>query len=119
MNHQSLLEELNQKAVFLFLSRSEGFSNSLVEAMMMGLPIIATNVGANQDMIEEKGGILFNIEQLETNIDYCIKEIVAYISDSERLNKSSIFNIEKVKTCYTINKIMPLLLDLYFTTEGV
>jgi L-malate glycosyltransferase len=43
----------------LLVSHTEGFSNSLIEGMAMGLPMIATGVGGNIDAIEhDANGIL-------------------------------------------------------------
>ncbi len=38
---------------FLLCSHSEGFSNAILEAMGMGIPVIASRVGGNIEMIED------------------------------------------------------------------
>ena len=48
-----VMEILDESDAFILLSHSEGFSNAMLEAMARGLPVIATNVGAAKDMIEE------------------------------------------------------------------
>ena len=39
--------------VFLLCSHSEGFSNAILEAMGMGLPVVASRVGGNIEMVED------------------------------------------------------------------
>jgi glycosyltransferase involved in cell wall biosynthesis len=46
-------ELLNTLDVFALPSISEGTSNTLLEAMAVGLPVIATSVGGNTEIIEE------------------------------------------------------------------
>jgi len=48
---ESFLKELH---IFILPSLSEGFSNALLEAMGNGLAVIATKVGANSEMINDR-----------------------------------------------------------------
>jgi sugar transferase (PEP-CTERM/EpsH1 system associated) len=53
--------------VFVLPSLFEGISNTLLEAMSVGVPVIATRVGGNVEVIEEgKSGFLFNPGDAET-----------------------------------------------------
>ena len=44
-------ELLHASDIFVLPSRSEGFSNALIEAMMSGLPCVATDVGGNAEAV--------------------------------------------------------------------
>lgn len=99
---------LYQSDVFLFPSYTEGFANSLLEAMAMGLPIITTPVGANKDMLESSGGVFVDIANSS--------EIVCAINHIKNLDvrlKMARWNIDKVKREYTTDKIMRKLISLY------
>lgn len=111
MDGEAVKEQLDAADVFLFPSYTEGFSNAILEAMSRGLPIITTKVGANEDMLEGKGGCL-----VET------KDTEGLIASMERmksydLRKSmSQWNIHKVKSSYVIDEVMNRLGELY---EGI
>jgi sugar transferase (PEP-CTERM/EpsH1 system associated) len=69
---QEIPELLNTMDAFALPSISEGMSNTLLEAMATGLPLLATGVGGNTEVIEpERMGWLFpprNAEALAARI---------------------------------------------------
>lgn len=99
---------LDTSDVFLFPSYTEGFSNALLEAMARGLPCIASDVGANRDMLEKKGGIIIPPKDTAS--------IVSAINLMEKQNirrDMSLWNIQKVKTNYSIEMVIEELRKLY------
>ncbi|MFQ5772719.1 MAG: glycosyltransferase, partial [bacterium] len=46
-----VLELLNYKDIFVLTSLYEGLCNSIMEAMMVGLPVVATDVGGNSELV--------------------------------------------------------------------
>ncbi|HNS71459.1 MAG TPA: glycosyltransferase family 4 protein [bacterium] len=53
MNYEDVLKNLIQSDIFVLPSlRMEGFPMTLVEAMLAGVPIIASDIGGNSDAVE-------------------------------------------------------------------
>lgn len=67
--------------IFVLPSRSEGFSNALIEAMAASLPVVATKVGGNPEAVKDGvTGLLVSPEDPDALAD-ALKEL---LSDSER-----------------------------------
>lgn len=108
LTKQEIKELLIESDIFLFPSHTEGFSNAMLEAMALGLPIIATPVGANIDMIESSGGII-----VEINDSIGIVDAINSMKELKVRLKISRWNVEKVKNEYTTEKVMNKLIALY------
>jgi len=50
----------NPVDVFINMSTTEGASVAMMEAISCGIPVIATNVGGNPEIVSERNGILLN-----------------------------------------------------------
>lgn len=99
---------LDDADLFLLLSWSEGFSNALVEAMARGVPCVVSDVGANAEMLENRGGIVCKVRDvdamtaaIEKSMDYLIRR------------KESEWNIEKVRREYTMDAVIKRIRDIY------
>lgn len=63
---ESLSEVYAAMDVFCFPSENEGFGLVVVEAMLMGLPVVRTNTAGGEDMIHEgENGFLTSINDLD------------------------------------------------------
>lgn len=81
---------------------------SLLEAMALGLPVIATDVGANEDMVADQGGRIISVGDIDAAIQ-AVEDMRDYKSRSE----ASAWNIRKVRSHYTISTVIPQLINLY------
>lgn len=99
---------LENADVFLFPSYSEGFSRALLEAMQCGLPVIATDVGANAEMLGETGGILVPVGDANA-----IVKALSTLQDPKLREKMAERNREKVENCYLREPVMRQILCAY------
>ena len=58
LKHEMMKAAYNAADVFVLPSLAEGLSRSLMEAMLFGLPCIATAVGGNIELLENRRGFL-------------------------------------------------------------
>jgi glycosyltransferase involved in cell wall biosynthesis len=110
-NKEETQEEMRNADIFLFLSYfpAEGFSNSLLEAMANGLPCIVTDWAANREMVEDCGGIVVSVKDVEEAV-----EALRLLDQNKNLRqKQSIWNIDKVSKCYTSKIVTDMYVDAY------
>lgn len=108
VSKSEIINLLSESDIFLFPSYTEGFANALLEAMAMGLPVIATDVGANFDMLENYGGLIVQKRKYQ--------DIIRAIEKLENHNvrkKMSKWNIEKVHNNYFIDGVMEKIIEIY------
>lgn len=106
--HSDILLEIDKADVFIFLSHSEGFSIALLESMARGLPCIATDVGANAEMLENKGGVIVSVGDISA-----IFSAFKAIETTQIREKMSLWNIEKVKSNYITKQVIKYLEMIY------
>lgn len=95
--------------LFLFASLQEGLPVAIMEAMACGLPIIASNVRGNYDLIDQgKGGYLVN----PMNVEEFVKAIHKMTENKERIERMKRYNLEKVQR-YSIGAVVEQMAELY------
>lgn len=62
LSHADTLAVMKAADVFVLNSSYEGLSHTLIEALKLGLCIIATNAGGNPEIIHRGEGILINVD---------------------------------------------------------
>jgi len=96
-----VLDLINISDVVVCSSLNEGISITLLEAMSLGKPIIATNVGGNKILVQENG-FLFKKRDSEI-LKILIKKLLSNKKLAKEMGKISL-NI--VKKDYTIKKMI-------------
>ena len=95
--------------LFLFASLQEGLPVAIMEAMACGLPIVASKVRGNYDLIDQgKGGYL--VEPID--VDGFVKAIHKITENKERRAKMKQYNLKKVQK-YSIETVVDQMADLY------
>ncbi len=91
-------------------SRSEGFSNSILEYMAASKPVVATNVGgASEAVIEGETGFLVESDDDEALANCLIK----LLGDSQTARKMGESGKKRVETEFSLSAQLNKTLDLY------
>jgi glycosyltransferase involved in cell wall biosynthesis len=76
----------NNPCVFINLSSTEGIPVSIMEAMSLGIPVIATDVGGTSEIVNNKNGLLLSANPSEGEIS---DAITSFVKDRERMSLKS------------------------------
>ena len=102
--------------IFILPSLAEGISNTLLEAMASGLPVIATSVGGNVELIEE--GV--NGRLVPVNNVVAMADALAELVDDPTLRQSmGEKGLALVRTTFNWEKTVADYLAVYDTLLGV
>jgi glycosyltransferase involved in cell wall biosynthesis len=101
---------LNQIDIFVLPSRTEAFSNSLMEAMACSCGVIATRVGGNPELIDDgENGLLFEVD----NVDELARQLDAMLADpaySQRLGAAA---AAKMASHFTYSQTAATMRQIY------
>jgi glycosyltransferase involved in cell wall biosynthesis len=106
-SHNEAMDLLNSSEIFILPSYTEAFPNSVLEAMALSKPIIATRVGAIPDMLADDCGILIDIKNVK-QIELALRDLIArrsfrkLISDNAFTKLFNEYTIEKVFERYIV-----------------
>lgn len=101
---------LDASDVFVLPSRSEGFSNALVEAMLCRLPCVATDVGGNAEALQDGvNGYLVPKESVERMAE----ALALLLEDSELRNRMGDASRRIALEVFTVERMMNGLIEVY------
>lgn len=96
--------------VFVLPSRAEGISNTILEAMASGLPVVATDVGGNAELVVAgQTGALVPAE----NPDAMAQALLRYTSDAALRQKHGASGRQRVEQNFSIDNMVTRYTQLY------
>ncbi len=99
-NRSDIAELLKGLDVFVLPSFNEGISNTILEAMASGLPVVASDRGGNPELIKpDQNGMLFDPDSQEA-LKSCLSE---YVQDSTLRKRHGDNGREMAQKLYSIN----------------
>lgn len=82
--HEKVLRYYQEASVFVLPSLNEGMSNAMLEALAVGLPILATDTGGSKKVISEgQNGYIIKMK----DSDDIVEKLEKILSDQELLRK--------------------------------
>ena len=102
---------LHAANIYVQSSTTEGMSNSLLEAMAVGLRIVATRVGATQQLLgSESSDMLVDPNDSKMLASAMIKQLkIPHLSASDKLSRA------RTLTAYNLDAIADQLVQVYFS----
>jgi L-malate glycosyltransferase len=101
---------LRSSNVFCHLSRSDGLSNALLEAMACGLPCVVTCAGGNPEIIDEgRSGFVVPIDDADLAAD----RIIALLRDADCARRLGQRGREIVEEKFTAERMVQSFVELY------
>ena len=109
-----MLEDVRQayKTLDIYVQPSfaEGLPNSVIEAMLLGLPVVVTNIGGNSDLVKsDESGLLFPAGDDEA-LTACLQR---YLDEPELANAMAAAGKQHIRDTYGFDKVVDQLLELY------
>jgi sugar transferase (PEP-CTERM/EpsH1 system associated) len=95
---------------FVLPSKGEGISNTILEAMSSGLPVIATRVGGNAELVED--GITGRLVPAENDAAIA-REILAYFGDPALARRQGRAGRSRAERLFSIDGMVGRYRDLY------
>ncbi len=101
--------------IFVLPSLSEGISMTILEAMASNTPVIASNVGGNNELItHEVNGFLFESE----NLDDLVQTILRVADNPEEARNAAHKSRQKVEREYSFERMVSQYEEIYNSAVG-
>ena len=106
---------LNMADICVLPSLSEGMSNAILEYMVAGKPVVATNVGGNPELVQNgETGILVDKE----NSEQLAKALILLANAPYKRTEMGRNGYEKVKNKFTLPAMVSAYTDLFYRHDA-
>ncbi len=95
--------------VFLLYSLWEGLPVAILEAMNAGLPVIASDIDGNNELVDESNGYLIDVTQPEI----LIERLTGLTDNRELLKKMSDASVRRIQECFLLKRMTEEYLKVY------
>jgi sugar transferase (PEP-CTERM/EpsH1 system associated) len=96
--------------IFVLPSQAEGISNTILEAMATGLPVIATSVGGNPELVQE-GVTGCLVEKSDSTA--MANELLEYVRNKEKREQHGLNAYQLVKKEFSLDIMVNRYVDVY------
>lgn len=94
-------------------SRSEGLPFNLMEAMLSGLPVVASRVKGNEDLVlDGETGLLFPYDD-ETAFASAVKQLLDHAERREKMGAAGRSRAEE----FCLSRVLPVVMDAYLSCD--
>ena len=108
-NRNDVPQILSILDLYCLPSWREGMPRSIIEAMMMGKPVLATNIrGSREQIINQKTGVLVPVNS-STSLE---KEMINFIQDKKKCYKYGLAGRKRALKYYDEKKIIDLQIEI-------
>ncbi|NOU18356.1 MAG: glycosyltransferase [Bacteroidales bacterium] len=104
-NRSDIKDILYASDIFIHSSRGEGCSNAILEAMAVGLPIIASDTGGTREIVDNNVGRLFEFQNAKQLASLIMNQICnnlerELLAENSKHKAASNFSIERMMSNY-------------------
>lgn len=108
---EQLTQHYGQASLFVFPSRHEGMPNAVLEAMANGLPIIASRIAGNEELVVDGAtGVLIPSENV-ASLREALRRLINDVPLRERMGRASRRRVEATYTWESTARQYALLLE--------
>ena len=110
-SHAELVECYKGSNLFLFPSRHEGMPNVVLEAMASGLPVVASRIAGNEELVlDGETGLLFPSEDVES-LCVALRKLLIDSSQRQKMGNASRRRVEALYSWENTAQRYALLLE--------